>query len=386
MTTRSKRSTAKSAAKRTAPKRSVGSDRAPAKKTTAPAAAAKTAASKTGIAKGAASKQRTGAAGARTAAAGPARKQSSGRRIAVTGDSGHIRFSMDRALEDMDAPHRDAIVKTVQRVSDSLVRNVDPGLDVGYFEVVQAATRHTAEVMLKALREAHDELRKRVETSRVEPIERAAKTVIGRLVHDAYSQDVTDTQLSDRAQLAIDAFNVVLSGDRKQLESVIDALDVSTIDTDEAVDLEQARARARIRMQAIFRKVLSESLTLSDLKPYFKSRQRLQQLRDEDRVFALKTPYERSLVYPAWQFDSSYEPLAVMPELITTAKEAGLTPLAFHQVMTGRRAGGKSGVELLAEGREDLVLGLIRATDRGGAPENAEGSFNNPALRCKNEV
>lgn len=364
MTTKSKRATPKSADKRAAEdKRSAATGRAAAKAGATGRTGQQTPAS--GVAH-ASSSHKTSAV----------RRQASSGRIVVKGDDDQVKFTIDKRLEAMDAQRRNAIVETVERLSDSFVRNVGPDTDIGQLGVVQAATKNTAEMLLKSLREANEALRKRVDAHRVEPIERAAKTVIGRLVHDAYASDVTDMQLSERTQLAIDAFNVVLSGNRRELESVIDALEVGEPDPNEDIDAEQARARARIRMQAVFRKVLSESLTLSDLKPYYKSRQRLQQLRVEDRVFALKIPCERGLVYPAWQFDNTYEPLPVMPELIRTAKDASLTPLALHQVMTGRRAGGKSGVELLAEGREDLVLGLIHATDRGRMAENAEAAFS----------
>jgi hypothetical protein len=276
-----------------------------------------------------------------------------------------ITVTVDRRLGDMSLPCRDVIVKTVEGVSDALVRHVDAGLAIEQLEVVESATKSTAELLLRTLKAEDDAgLRKRVDAHRVAPIERAAKMVFGQLMHDAYSQDISDAQLSDRAQLAIDAFSVVLSGDRRQLESAIEIFDASDAEDDEAVDLEQARARARIRMQAVLRKVLSESFKQDQLIPYFRSRQRLQQLRSDGKLFGVKTPYERAFVYPAWQFDDAYQPLAIMPELIATAKEVGLTPLAFHQVVTGRREGGKTGVELLSTGREEAVLGLLRATDR----------------------
>ena len=245
------------------------------------------------------------------------------------------------------------------------VISVDAETELNYLPVLRTATRNVAELLLRALK-SEEASRKRVAGQRVEPVERAAEAVIGRLMRDAYSSDITDAQLSDRAQVAIDAFNVVLSGDRRQLDSMIEALKPVGAEAGVPVDLEQARARARLRMQAIYRRLLEEALTVGQLRPY-KSRQRLQQLRDEGRLFAIKTPFERGLVYPVWQFDENYDPLLAMPKLIRTAREAGLSALGLHQVMTGRRENAKTGVELLAGGREDLVLGMLRAVDRGAA-------------------
>jgi hypothetical protein len=290
-------------------------------------------------------------------------------RFIVARNLNGIEIAVTGQLKALSTPSQQAVLKTVARVGDSIVQHVDSDREVEHLAIVQAATRDVTELLFKTLK-TDDQLRKRVDPQRVESIGLAAKAVIGRLIQDAYSTEITDAQLSDRAQLAIDTFDVVLSGDIPQLEPVIVALgpgDASERKADdENGEIERARARARIRMQAIFRKILSESLTISELKPY-KSRQRLQQLRDADRLFAIKTPYERGLVYPSWQFDDTYDPLAVMPALIHTAKEVGLSPLGFHQIMTGRRVGGKTGVELLGEGHENLALSLIRASDRDPA-------------------
>jgi len=240
------------------------------------------------------------------------------------------------------------------------VVTVEMGMESISAPLVQAAARKVLETIVTAL-ESEERPRKRIGEQRVEPVERALQAVVGRLMHDVYSPSVTDEQLADRAQVAIDTFDVVLSEDERGLNSLIGALRAG--DADDAFDPAQARARARLRTQAVYRSVLAESLTVSQLRP-FKSRQRLQQLRDAGRLFAIKTPYERGLVYPTWEFDDDYDPLLVMPELIQTAREAGLSALGLHQVMTGPRARGKSGVELLAAGREDLALNLVRAADR----------------------
>lgn len=274
---------------------------------------------------------------------------------------------VDPRFDALSISSRQAVQATLERVENSIARHVDSDVDVEYLEIVQAATESAADMLFSALK-VENVARKQLDAHRVEPVQRAAKSVFGQLMLDAYSTEISNVQLADRAQLAIDAFTVVLTGNRRQLASVIDALEVDDEGDSDDFDVEQARARARIRAQAIFRKVLDESLTVGDLKPY-KSRQRLQQLRDEGRLFAIKTPYERGLVYPAWQFDDNFDPLPVMADLIATAKAVDLSPLAFHQVMTGRRGSGKRGVELIASGREDLALSLLKATDRHASRE-----------------
>jgi hypothetical protein len=126
-------------------------------------------------------------------------------------------------------------------------------------------------------------------------------------------------------------------------------------------------------MQAVFQKIRRESLTVGELKTY-KSRQRLQQLRDEGRLFAIKSPYERGLIYPSWQFGAGYEPRAVMAQLLDVAKDAGLSALSLHQLMSGKRDGRQTGVELLDAGKFDQVLRLLTASERGRRPRSGAAS------------
>jgi hypothetical protein len=179
----------------------------------------------------------------------------------------------------------------------------------------------------------------------------------------------TPAQIQERAAIAADVFEVLLKGNSRQIEALIEALTSASPQSDgvkaEEIDLSEAEARARLRMKATFRKVLDESLTVSQLRDEFKlSRQRLKQLRDDDRLFAIEIPYHRGMVYPAWQFDPSGRPLTAMQALIRAARNAHLDALGFHLLMTGRREGGRSGVQLLRDGREDLALSLVRGADR----------------------
>jgi hypothetical protein len=250
------------------------------------------------------------------------------------------------------------------------VRCVDASLPIQQLQMVKSATENTAEVVTRALQ--RDTVRSRVDANRVDAVQHAASTIIGQLMHDSYSTVVSDAQLGERAELAIDAFRVVLGGSRKQLQSLIDALDPDE-EPDAAEELERARAQARLRMQAVFQKIRRESLTVGELKTY-KSRQRLQQLRDEGRLFAIKSPYERGLIYPSWQFGAGYEPRAVMAQLLDVAKDAGLSALSLHQLMSGKRDGRQTGVELLDAGKFDQVLRLLTASERGRRPRSGAAS------------
>jgi len=207
-------------------------------------------------------------------------------------------------------------------------------------------------------------VREALDPRRARAIHRAAGRVIARLLHDAYEQDISDIQLEDRAQVAVDTFEVLLGGNARQLESVIDALEPMRASEAHDVDVEEARSRARLRLNALYRKVMKESLAASQLKEWGLSRQRLQQLRAADRLFAVKVPFHRELFHPAWQFAADHAPRSAMPQVIGAAKDVGLDAIGLHQLMNGERDAGRTGVQMLDDGDVDLAIALIRATDR----------------------
>jgi hypothetical protein len=176
----------------------------------------------------------------------------------------------------------------------------------------------------------------------------------------------TSTQIQERATVAAELFDLLLRGSADEVESLIDALKpLPSAEGDNEIDLQAAEDRARLRMKAIFFRAIEDSFTVAQLRDELElSRQRVKQLRDEDRLFAIDVPYERSLLYPRWQFDSSGRPRAQMPALIRAARDSGLDALGFHLLMTGRRDEEPSGVQMLRDGDEDRVLALVRAADR----------------------
>jgi len=206
--------------------------------------------------------------------------------------------------------------------------------------------------------------RKRVDPKRIQTIERAAGRVIAQLVRQALVRDLSNDQLEEQAQAAVDTFEVLLGGDSRQLEALIDGLEPRLKGDPTKVNLDEARARGRLRLQALYRKIMQDSVTVADLREWGLSRQRVGQLRDEERLFAIKIPHHRELFHPRWQFTADHSLRPMMPTLLRAAKDVRLDAIGFHQLMTGKREGGRSGVELLDAGREDLALSLITASDR----------------------
>jgi len=188
----------------------------------------------------------------------------------------------------------------------------------------------------------------------------------GSLVSTLPPQARTSRQIQERANLAAELFDLLLHGRAEQVEALIDILQpLPESSTENEEGLRAAEDRARLRMKAIYFRVIEESFTVAQMREELQlSRQRVKQLRDEDRLFAVKAPYEKSLLYPKWQFDSSGRPRAEMPGLIVAARDAGLDSLGFHLLMTGRRGEAPSGVQLLRDGDIDAALSLVAAADR----------------------
>jgi hypothetical protein len=167
-----------------------------------------------------------------------------------------------------------------------------------------------------------------------------------------------------RAQTLRDLAEVISHGDTDRLEIMMAALQQA-----DAPDTESARAdaeaRNRLRLRALYEGILADSYTVKDLTAQWGiSRQRLAQLRDEERLFAVTVPFQRSRLYPRWQFGEDLRPRPVMPNLIQQAKRSGLDAIDFHQLMTNSASGaGVSPVALLDRGEEQKVLDIIRAAD-----------------------
>ncbi len=143
-----------------------------------------------------------------------------------------------------------------------------------------------------------------------------------------------------------------------------------------ADSLDELEVRNKLRVFARYREIEERSLPGSELQERLGvSRQRLGQLRKEERLLGLRLPIRREVHYPLWQFGEDGRPLAVLPRLIEASEEAGMGALALNALMTNpaaveSEAGGATLVELLRSGdpeAEEHVLGVVRAALSGGA-------------------
>jgi hypothetical protein len=271
-------------------------------------------------------------------------------------------------LKTLSDPAREAMLATVASFGGTLLgalgETYSQRLDEQLLSSAGAAGADTATSILHVTGKLSGTRRTRVQ--RAATLQHASSQIITLMLDAVTTYESTPAQIEERATIAADIYRLLFNADSAQIDALLRALEPAQADPSaERPDMLQAEARARLRMKAIYQKVLAESLTVAQLRDQYKlSRQRLKQLRDEDRLFAIDIPYQRGLVYPAWQLDSAGRPLPVMQTLIRAARGAGLDALGFHLLITGPREGARSGLRLLHDGREDLVLALIRAADR----------------------
>ena len=144
----------------------------------------------------------------------------------------------------------------------------------------------------------------------------------------------------------------------------------------DSASLEELEVRNKLRVFSRYRKVEERSLSGTELRERLGvSRQRLGQLRKEERLLGVRLPIRREVYYPLWQFDEGGKPLEAMPRLIEASEEAGLGALALDALMTNPGAvesevGGATLADLLRSGdpeAEEYVLGAVRAALSGGA-------------------
>jgi hypothetical protein len=187
------------------------------------------------------------------------------------------------------------------------------------------------------------------------------------MLKSAYEEDVSAKQLRVRGQTAIDTLCLLTGGGAERLGPLIEALAAPEVEGYPDLDDEEVERRARLRLQTLYAKVIRDSFTVADLRErYGTTRQRLKQLRDEDRLFGIDVPFQRGLLYPRWQFGlADGRPRAQMPKLIGAAREAHLDAIAFHMLMNNTAAGGGlSPLDLLEDGEEQAVLEILRGADQ----------------------
>ncbi len=201
--------------------------------------------------------------------------------------------------------------------------------------------------------------------ARVAPVRNAMKQIAELLSQPDSRQAESAAAFQQRAQAAVDAFRVIALGNGRQVQSVLDALEQAAPEDADAADLGEAEARGRLRLHALYNKIVDDSYSVAELGETWRiSRQRLAQLRNEDRLFAINVPYQRGMLYPHWQFGPDQRPRPIMSNLIKEAKDSGLDAIGFHQLMTSPASGDRvAPVQMLDEGQEELVLGIVRASD-----------------------
>jgi hypothetical protein len=286
-------------------------------------------------------------------------------------------------IHDSDRPHENApaigeplgdhegaerqLVATVWMSPDGrlqfdshLVPGEDPALDVitdGMREVTFALERN-----VKALGNAG---RLRTLSRRRNPVAKSLGFFVGAAVSSAADSEISMKELNARLQVTSDTVDVVFQGDSRELDSLIDHLtpvSPTTIVADNEHTARRAEARSRIRLEALYRKLIRDSFTVKELGAFRLSRQRLQQLRKDDRLFAVEVPNQKGLLHPRWQFDETNRPRVEMPDLIAAARDGGLDAIGLHQIMVNPEATEDGAlVDLLDLGRVEDVLEILRA-------------------------
>jgi hypothetical protein len=139
-------------------------------------------------------------------------------------------------------------------------------------------------------------------------------------------------------------------------------------DADEPSVAELEKLNAATRFEQ-WRQAIRESLSTAELEEKFGvSRQRLEQLRRQKKLFGVQPPFERGFSYPAWQFDEDGRPRDLVPALLAAADEARIDPLSLHRLMVSEGATPRGPLLLaLKEGDDDYVLNIIRSSGAQGS-------------------
>jgi hypothetical protein len=89
---------------------------------------------------------------------------------------------------------------------------------------------------------------------------------------------------------------------------------------------------------------------------------RLNAMRRGGELLAVRAPGSQEYLYPAWQFAADGKPRAIVPRLMSTARERGFDETRLYELMNMRAGvGGVRLVDLLLEGRDEQVLAAIRS-------------------------
>jgi hypothetical protein len=89
---------------------------------------------------------------------------------------------------------------------------------------------------------------------------------------------------------------------------------------------------------------------------------RLDAMRRAGELLGVPRPGGYDFLYPGWQFAPDGKPRTVIPQLIKTARGAGMSDERLYEVLAGRTGltGDARLADALREGRDDYVLSVIR--------------------------
>lgn len=143
---------------------------------------------------------------------------------------------------------------------------------------------------------------------------------------------------------------------------------VAALVGDDPPEVGSIRARNRSRLELFAQRVREQSVRGSELgRELGVSRQRLAQLRDADRLLAVRPPLSTEFWYPRWQLSENWEPHPLITQLLGAAREAKMSPLQLHILLTNPAAGidERPLVELLDAEPEQVIEVIAGAGELG---------------------
>jgi hypothetical protein len=156
------------------------------------------------------------------------------------------------------------------------------------------------------------------------------------------------------------------SGKTLQLARALPETLMEDSDGPSLAELEKLNAETRFEQ---WRQAIRESFSTSELEEKFGvTRQRLEQLRRQRKLFGVRPPFERGFFYPAWQFDEDGRPRDLVPSVLEAADEARLDALSLHRLMVSDAATPRGPLLLaLKESADEYALDVIRSAGAQGS-------------------
>jgi hypothetical protein len=92
--------------------------------------------------------------------------------------------------------------------------------------------------------------------------------------------------------------------------------------------------------------------------------QRLDAMRRGGELLGVRRPGGHDYLYPSWQFAPDGKPLPVIPELIRTARGAGMSDDRLYDVLSARTgiSGDERVADALRQGRDAYVLSVVQSS------------------------